>query len=65
MKLLHDSKKFSFSQQIDNMYFEGINMTDRVRILLSQQHHVISFNITKKELKELIDNLSELERGLK
>ncbi len=64
-KPLQDSKKFSFSQQIDDMYFEGINMTDNIRILLSQRTDVISFHISKKELKELIGNLSDLEKGLK
>jgi len=65
MKLSQDSKKFKFNQNIERVLFEGINMDKTIRIFISRGLDLVVFNATKKELKELIGNLSELEKGLK
>jgi len=64
-KLSRDSKKFRFSQVINNTFFEGINLKNKASFIISQGTDVLAFRITKKELDELIENLSILWTGLK
>jgi len=62
---LQDSKKFKFTQNTDSALFQGIQLSDKARFMISQGIHFVVFSLRKKELNELIDNLSDLEKSLK